>query len=132
MNKIIECPCLSNQEYKDCCKPFHSESVSPITAEQLMRSRYSAYSLRLVDYLVKTTHKDKLKVSYRKKLVATIHTLEWKELKILRTSLGGEMDNSGKVEFAATYIESNEEHTMIEHSRFRKYKGEWFYYDGKG
>ena len=132
MSEIIECPCLSNLKYVDCCKPFHTESESPKTAVQLMRSRYSAYALRLVDYLVKTTHKDKLKASYKKNLVDTIYTLEWKELKILRTSLGGEMDNSGKVKFEATYIESEKEHTMTEYSRFRKYKGIWFYYDGKG
>ena len=37
------CPCSSGQTYNDCCAPFHRHESLPQTAEQLMRSRYSAY-----------------------------------------------------------------------------------------
>ena len=52
------CPCKSRLPYAGCCQPFHHGKAKPETAEQLMRSRYSAYFFRLVDYLVETTHPD--------------------------------------------------------------------------
>jgi hypothetical protein len=36
------CPCGSGGLYKACCGRFHEGSAVPATAEELMRSRYSA------------------------------------------------------------------------------------------
>ena len=41
------CPCGSNRSYAQCCEPLHQGLVNAATAEALMRSRYSAYVLRL-------------------------------------------------------------------------------------
>lgn len=76
MNSSRLCPCKSNISYSDCCEPYHNSTKLPSTAEQLMRSRYSAYALKLINYLIETTHKDKLKSSYRKSLIATINDIE--------------------------------------------------------
>lgn len=129
---LITCPCHSSLTYRDCCQPFHVEDKLPKTALELMRSRYSAYSLRLVDYLINTTHKDKLRPSYKIKLQATIDQMEWVNLEILRTSMGDEEHKTGKVEFEATYLENENKEILREHSRFKKVNGKWFYYDGKG
>ena len=48
------CPCGSALLYPDCCGRLHSGQPAE-TAEQLMRSRYCAYTLGLIDYLVNTT-----------------------------------------------------------------------------
>lgn len=53
------CPCKSRNSYAECCMPYHYGRAQPETAEQLMRSRYSAYFFKLTDYLVATTHPDK-------------------------------------------------------------------------
>lgn len=132
MYEYQSCPCKSGVLYNDCCSAYHDNSKLPDTAEQLMRSRYSAYALKLVDYLVETTHRDKLRSSYRIKLVSTIHDIQWTNLVILKTSAGGPNDKAGKVAFEASYIEDGIEGTMREHSRFRKLAGKWLYYDGKG
>ena len=53
------CPCQSGQAYGECCGVWHhgiDESVHATTPEALMRSRYSAYVLGLLDYLLKTWH----------------------------------------------------------------------------
>jgi len=126
-----ECPCRSNTAYMDCCGVYHSNAANPDTAEQLMRSRYSAYALKLVNYLVETTHRDKLKSSYRRALVATIHDIEWTNLLVTKISAGGLSDKAGKVKFEARYIENGENGVMHEYSRFRKLAGKWYYYDGK-
>ena len=53
------CPCLSGMSYESCCEPLHREKQRAATAEQLMRSRYSAFALAEVDYLI-ATHPDSL------------------------------------------------------------------------
>lgn len=126
------CLCGTGINYAQCCGLYHSSVKSPITAEELMRSRYTAYALKLVDYLVETTHPDKLKSSYRRKLVATINDIKWTKLVIVKTSAGGVEDKAGKVKFEASYIEQGEEGVLEEHSRFRKIANRWYYYDGKG
>lgn len=56
------CPCQrlvdSTINYASCCQPFHLGTQLPKTAEQLMRSRYSAFALseeRHVKYIIETT-----------------------------------------------------------------------------
>lgn len=128
----MDCPCGSLMLYTNCCQIFHSHIRLPDTAEQLMRSRYSAYALRLVDYLIDTTHPDKLKSSYRIKLMSTIYDIQWTQLLITKTTAGGKDAKSGKVVFEASYIEKDVEGVMRENSRFKRVAGKWYYYDGKG
>ena len=49
------CPCGSDLPYANCCQPWHGGQAAP-TPEALMRSRYSAYVLGLLDYLLATWH----------------------------------------------------------------------------
>ena len=51
------CPCGSERPYDACCGPWHIGLVSGVhapTPEALMRSRYSAYVVGLIDYLLAT------------------------------------------------------------------------------
>jgi hypothetical protein len=62
------CPCGSNLPYSTCtCSVLHSclspslnlsPSYSSATPEEVVRSRYSAYSLKSIPYIIKTTSKD--------------------------------------------------------------------------
>lgn len=55
------CPCGSARSYSDCCQPLHDNKAIAAcsniakSAEQLMRSRYSAFVLQKVDYIIATT-----------------------------------------------------------------------------
>jgi SEC-C motif domain protein len=126
------CPCKSLQNYALCCGPYHKGSTQPQTAEQLMRSRYSAYFFRLIDYLEATTHPDEKSPTLRAEIQATADATRWKFLTVLRTSKGQPEDKTGKVEFIAQYYVNNEALEHHEVSRFRKYKGQWKYLDDKG
>ena len=53
--KTQACPCGSSKSIKNCCELYHKNVNAP-TALLLMKSRYSAYVVGDVDYLVKTTH----------------------------------------------------------------------------
>jgi SEC-C motif-containing protein len=125
------CPCKSRLSYATCCMPFHHGNAKPETAEQLMRSRFSAYFFRLVDYLVETTHPSTRTPGLKRDLEKTIHQVNWRFLKILNTSKGGKADKTGKVEFIADYFVDGEPHELHEHSRFKRFKGAWKYLDGK-
>jgi SEC-C motif-containing protein len=126
------CPCMSGLSYTSCCAKYHTGFSKPETAEQLMRSRYTAYHLALVDYLVNTTHPEKLRPHYRQQLESTKDDMDWIGLEVISSSMGTKTDKIGKVRFIAKYIINKEEGSMEEHSRFRRYKGDWVYYDEKG
>ncbi|MGY8686947.1 MAG: YchJ family protein [Verrucomicrobiales bacterium] len=112
--------------------PYHYGRAKPTTAEQLMRSRYSAYFFRLVDYLVETTHPDTREPGLKAALEETIHEANWSELTIESSSKGGPGDKMGKVTFVAVYFVEEERHELQERSRFKRFKGNWKYLDGKG
>ncbi|MCK5680648.1 SEC-C domain-containing protein, partial [bacterium] len=40
---MIECPCSSGKEYQECCEPLISGERKAVTAEELLRARYSAH-----------------------------------------------------------------------------------------
>lgn len=126
------CPCKSRETYAACCQLFHLGRAKPATAEQLMRSRYSAYFFRLVDYLVATTHPNNRPPDLKHRIEETIHGVNWRFLNILGTSKGGPGDKVGKVEFVAEYFEEDQARELHEHSRFKKFQGDWKYLDGRG
>ena len=79
----MNCPCGTGKAYAKCCQIFHLGAY-PDTAEQLMRSRYSAYALRDAQYLIKTHQlPEKDKESELLELLQFLPTCEWLELKML-------------------------------------------------
>lgn len=126
------CPCKSRKTYAECCLPFHKGKTKPETAEKLMRSRFSAFFFRLVDYLVETTHPERRDKNLKRSLEETIHHTNWRFLTILSTSKGGAEDKTGKVEFLAEYFWDDEPQKLHENSRFKRFKGAWKYLDEKG
>lgn len=69
----MNCYCQSGLSYEACCKPFHQGQCFPDSAEQLMRSRYCAYVLKDIAYIVHTT------VPSQQKLLDQQALLEWAE-----------------------------------------------------
>jgi len=97
-----------------------------------MRSRYSAFFFRRVDYLVDTTHPDSRSPTLKEELAASVHQVKWLGLEILSSSKGGKNDRTGKVEFVAKCYADGGAGELHENSRFKRYKGAWKYLDAKG
>ncbi len=95
-----------------------------------MRSRFSAYALKLINYLYETTHPDKRDAQFHDEMEAWANRAEFTALEILGKKQGRFLDKFGKVEFIAYYRQFGEEKQMHELSRFRRYRGKWHYYDG--
>jgi len=125
------CPCKSGDSYYTCCMPLHYRKAKAETAEELMRSRFSAYFFRLTDYLVETTHPDTREPNLKALLDETIHDTNWYFLTIVGTSKGGKSDKVGKVEFIARCYVDGEPKELHERARFKRYKGAWKYLAGK-
>ena len=128
------CPCCSEKMYQHCCLPFHQKAQRPETAEQLMRSRYSAFHLQLACYLLETRHSSQCHLDTLEQLQQTFASTRWLRLDILKTEKGLTTDCIGYVTFAAHYLSvpttQNKEHVLIENSQFRKEQGQWFYVGG--
>jgi len=125
------CPCGSYKQYDQCCLPIISGKVKAKTAEQLMRSRYSAYVKHEIDHLLKSYHPDKQKDFDRKSTHQFATEPVWLGLEIKETIDGGVDDINGQVEFLARFKWQQTEQVMHERSNFQKLDGNWYYVDGK-
>lgn len=119
------CPCLRGVPFDECCGPFLAGTKSAPTAEHLMRSRYSAFSVGDADYLVATWHSSTAPNDL------TLDPLQrWYRLDILDTHAGGIVDTAGTVEFSAYFRHPDGNGVMHESSRFVRVDGAWVYLDG--
>ncbi len=125
------CPCGSSRPYADCCRPYISGTTKPSTAEALMRSRYSAYAMHEIDYIVATCVRDEKHDIDVEATRRWSEKSEWLGLKIVRTEKGGSADAEGLVEFVATYIQDGLRDEHHEISRFVKRDGAWLYDEGE-
>jgi SEC-C motif-containing protein len=126
------CFCGKNLAYEDCCGVLHSGKRMAQTAEELMRSRYSAFALADVDYILRTYAPETRPNSERMEIKQWAASVMWLGLQVLSTQKGKQGDKDGRVKFKALYSEAGKIHEMIEDSFFRFEKGQWFYVDGRG
>ena len=119
------CPCGSGAGYAACCGPLHDGGAAA-TAEQLMRSRYSAYALGRTDYVLRTWHP-----RTRPDDLDAATSVTWLGLEVLRAEAGDPHDDAGLVEFRARFVGRRGEQTLHETSRFERRGGRWVYVDGE-
>ena len=120
------CHCDTGLPFDQCCQPLLSGTQAAASAVALMRSRYSAYVLADEQYLLNSWHSD----TRPQRLDLDQSPQQWKRLKIVDTDLGRAGDETGVVEFIATFkINGRAEH-LQERSRFKHQDGQWVYVDG--
>ena len=124
------CPCTSKQPYDRCCGPFHAGTARPATAEQLMRSRFSAYALAKVDYLIATRSEAKRALENRDELAQYCKSVSCVGLKIVHKEKGGPADDAGIVTFQASLQANGRRSLHIETRSFARESGRWVYVDG--
>jgi SEC-C motif-containing protein len=153
LSKENACPCGSGEPYKSCCKPYHTGTADPPTAEATMRSRYSAYCKKLVGYVVATTHPDNAATHGTKEpdgtvsstleedVRATCEKIRWDRLKVVSTEDGNTPDEAFvtfQVWFKVTKQIGQRQQgwhtqTFVERSRFLRdgESGRWLYVEGE-
>jgi len=125
----MNCPCNQLRNYEECCGKIHQLIFNAQTAEELMRSRYSAFVLDKMDYL---------KLSHARSTVHTFNfssvsiwtkSVKWFKLEILLIQNGNKNDSTGFVEFKAYYEENSTLNHIHGKSRFIKEDQHWVYLD---
>lgn len=123
------CPCGSRKEYLQCCGMFITGEHSPSTPEELMRSRYTAYTQANIGYIARTMKSPAADYFDQTTTETWAKQVNWLKLDVLNASSA---DTRGTVEFIAHYIHNNKRFAMHEKSEFQLEDGQWFYVDGKG
>ena len=119
------CPCGSASAYDACCGRLHAGAVAA-NAEQMMRSRYSAYVMDMQDYLLASWHPSTRPTA----LLSEEHGgMRWLGLAVKchrQTS-----PETATVEFVARYrIRGGRAQRLHEISRFLRENDRWYYLDG--
>ncbi len=118
-------PCGSGIALDDCCGKWHQGQPAP-SAERLMRSRYSAYTLGLIDYLVATTLPAQQAALDRDSMRAWSLGSTWLGLEVEGSEL---IDTHAFVTFTARWHDGDGEHRHRERSAFVQQAGRWYFID---
>ena len=125
---MADCPCARLDAkgrvlgFEACCGPLHAGEPAP-DAERLMRSRYSAFVLGDVAYLLATWH-----ASSRPASLELDAGAKWLGLDIKAHRVTG--DDTAEVEFVARFRVGGRAVRQHELSRFVRDAGRWCYVDG--
>lgn len=122
---MTNCYCGNHDSFQNCCEPYLKVVKKPITAEALMRSRYSAYSTQNADYLVATTHTSTRKLHKKSDILNWSKSNQWIKLEVISST-------ETTVTFKAYYLDNkNILQVHYEKSTFVFECGNWYYLDGQ-
>lgn len=125
------CPCGRQNKYSNCCGIIHENINLVKTAEDLMRSRYVAFTKSMGDYLMLSHHSTTRPLSEKKEIEKWAKSVEWKALNIINVIDGNEFDGDGIVEFKAYFntisFGAKKLECIHEKSEFVKENGHWVY-----
>jgi SEC-C motif-containing protein len=124
----MSCYCGVGDSFEKCCKPLHEGKLSAETAEQMMRSRFSAFCVRNLDYVKRTTDPQLFTEIDWNANEEWMNSVDFFKLEIVRAEESG---NKATIEFKAHFKVHEKVSVHHEISKFRKSHGEWFFRDGR-
>lgn len=127
--EIVKCPCDLKKAYNSCCGLIHKDISKATSPELLMKSRYSAYVLANINYLLHSHHSSTRPIKEANEILAWTKAVRWLGLEIIEAKTP--INNIGFVAFKAHYMENEVKNTIHENSRFVKENNHWTYLDGK-
>lgn len=123
-----QCPCGSANTLAQCCGRYHAGTPAP-SAELLMRSRYSAYVLGLIDYLQATTLPVQQPLLNLESIRQWSLESTWLGLEIEQSTVLGGQPEHALVTFTARWHDQSGEHSHQERSAFVQREGRWYFID---
>lgn len=125
--KNLACPC-GQGDYQHCCQPLHVGQAHAETASQLMRSRYSAFALQQIDYIVQTTALGQQASLDVDAIADWSKSNQWLKLEVLNSN--EKLDKShAQVEFKAHYHDAKQAQIHHEISHFVQHQARWYFLD---
>lgn len=122
------CPCGSLKNNMECCSRFIDGKAIPSTPEELMRSRYTAFTQANMDYIANTMLSPAADGFDPESEKAACMRIQWHKLEVLHAFF---KDGKGFVEFKADFSEDETEQVLHELSEFQQVEGRWYYINGK-
>lgn len=123
---MTQCPCGSKKTLAECCAPIIAGRPA-LTAEALMRSRYTAFVTQQLDH-VERTHAPEVKDDFNRAEAENLaESCEWRSLEIRKATEDGD---SALVEFAIRFRREQKDMIQAELASFRRENGEWLYVSG--
>ncbi len=123
-----QCPCGSQQPFDNCCGQFIQQNQLPSTAEALMRSRYTAYTLNNIDYIAATMRGKAAEGFDPVSAKQWAESVKWLGLQVLEHEVVSA--DRAYVEFIAASEYQGQQQELHERSEFHRIDGRWFYVDG--
>lgn len=126
---LTSCPCGSQQTYQDCCEPLHQSKLIAQSAEMLMRSRFCAFYLKNIDYIIQTTVPSQRSQLDRMELQTWADNIQWTRLQIVShiPKIG---KRHAQVRFKAYFQDGvHGEQFHDELSAFVNIEGAWYFLD---
>lgn len=105
--------------------PVIRRERSASTAEELMRSRYTAFVVGDVEWIMDSHHPDTVNEIDRDEVARWSTGSEWLGLRIRSVEDGGAQDATGEVTFRARYRVQGQVVDHAERARFERCDGEW-------
>ena len=143
------CYCQSGQQFSECCVSFIQGQRLPASAEQLMRSRFSAYcqgSVQAMQYVAQSYHPITQPNNPVSEIADFAKAAHFIRLEVIRASdeiavpeqlrqVSGENafglpERYATVHFKVQFIMHDQLHLLEELSRFIRIGQQWFYLDG--
>lgn len=128
MSSEPRCPCGSANFLNECCGHYHAGIAAP-SAHLLMRSRYSAYVLGQIDYLVATTLPAQQAQLNRQSISDWSLQSTWLGLDVESTEVLGGQPEHAFVTFNVRWHDSDGEHSHHERSAFVQVQDRWYFID---
>lgn len=126
------CPCRSDHSKHDltfaqCCEKLHQGNAT-VSAEQLMRSRYSAYVMGNIDYIVQTTVPAQQPFLDKAGITAWSRQNQWLGLEVIQ-HLPHRDKRHAQVKFKAHFRDQQDKQVHHELSAFVKIGQYWYFLD---
>ncbi|MFT4754713.1 MAG: SEC-C motif-containing protein [Salibacteraceae bacterium] len=123
----VNCPCGRSIRYSACCERVHLNIHRAKTAEDLMRSRYSAFTLGDGEYLFKSHHSSQRNSADKKTTSIWAKSVQWMRLEVVSSTKGAFNSVYGTVAFKAFFIENGTLNVIEENATFERENGHWVY-----
>lgn len=128
---VDSCPCGSGLDLAGCCLPFIEGKKIPVTAEDLLRARYTAFTRGAIDYILETHHSRTRSEVNREEIQEWSRSSQWLGLKIVQKEAGQAQDEQGVIVFCAQYSAQGKQEDHWEQSFFEKENGVWRFLDAQ-
>lgn len=124
-----DCYCCSGEKFELCCGPILSGDAKAKNAEQLMRSRFSAYCTDNFQYILDTYGAEQRQNLTTEALKSSAGDTRWLGLQVIAFKETSEQ--TAQVEFVAFYKDAGNVYQMHEISDFELQQQHWKYTTGQ-